>query len=95
MWILQVQRTLQKKNTTVKFENILEVVKTNSARKNTKKNVELTKLDCGQIKFSKENIQKVLKGSKLTNLVDLEVAVPICILIILRRETRRLPMQKK
>ena len=37
----------------------------------------LTNLDCGQIKFSKEKIQNFVEGSKLTNLVDLEVPLPI------------------
>ena len=45
-----------------------------------------TNLNCGRIKFCKENIQKVVKGSKLTNIVDLEEAVSLCIRIFWRKQ---------
>ena len=43
--------------------------------------------------LARKNNQKVVEGSKLTNLLDMEVAVTICILIILRRGTRRFTMK--
>ena len=46
-----------------------------------------------KFKFSMKKTKKVVKGSQLTNLVDLELAVHICILIILGRGKRRLLMK--
>ena len=67
------------------------VVKSVSARINGQKVVELTNLDCCKIKFSKKKYKKKgVDGFILKNLVNLELAVPIYILIILRRGTRRL-----
>ena len=49
--------------------------------------------DCGPIKSSKENPERVVEGSNLTNLVDVEVAVTICMRISLRRGIRRYPIK--
>ena len=60
------------------FQNILVVVKSNSARINPQK---LLKVSNGQIfsfvklNLAKKNIKKGVKGSKVINLVDFEVAV--------------------
>ena len=47
-----------------------------------------------QLNSATKNL-KIVKVFKLTNLVDLEVDVPICIVIILRKGIRRLLMIKK
>ena len=60
-----------------------------------KKNWTLKKKIKKKIKLCKKKHPQVVKGSKLTYLVDLEVAVHICFLIILRRGTRILLMKYK
>ena len=43
--------------------------------------------------FATINTYKFVKGSKLTYVVDLEVAVHICIMVNMGKETRRLQIK--